>query len=87
MTQRSVRFLRVGFCAGLHQIEAILDLAQQPRKIAPLLRGEAGQDFLLLAQQARDQFFVKRYALARQAQAEFGFAKDEIADLRQRKVV
>ena len=37
----SVRFLRVGLFAGLHQIEALLDLAEQPREIAPFLRGEA----------------------------------------------
>src|SRR4029453_16935121 len=35
---RSVSFLRVGFFAGLHQIETLLDLAQESREIAPLLR-------------------------------------------------
>ena len=38
---RSVSLFRVGLFAGLHQIEALLDLAEQPREIAPLLRGEA----------------------------------------------
>ena len=37
----SVSFLRVGLFAGLHQIEALLDLAEQPGEIAPFLRGEA----------------------------------------------
>jgi hypothetical protein len=38
---RLVRFLRVRLFAGLHKIEALLDLAEQPREIAPLLRREA----------------------------------------------
>src|ERR1700731_3129585 len=44
------------FFAGLHEIEIFLDLAQQQRKILAFPRREASQDFLLLAQQARDQF-------------------------------
>ena len=37
----SIRFLRVRLLAGLHQIEALLDLAEQPREIpcAPARRG------------------------------------------------
>src|SRR3979490_1504334 len=56
------------FLAGLHQIETVLDLAEHQREILSLLRGEAGQDLLLLAQQTRDQLLVQRFALPRHAQ-------------------
>src|SRR6478609_5082319 len=62
-----VRFLRVRLFAGLHQIKALFELAEQASKIPPLLRGETRQYFLFLAQEARDQFLVERCALARQA--------------------
>ena len=48
--------------AGLHQIEALLDLAEQAREFLALLRREAGQDLLLPAQQPRDQLLVQRLA-------------------------
>src|SRR5258708_35956551 len=57
-----------GFPAGLHETEAVLDLAEQRREILSLLRGKAGQNLLLPAQQARDQFLVQRFALPRHAQ-------------------
>ncbi len=47
-------------CAGLHQIEALLDLAEHQREILLLARRKARQDLLLLAQQARDQLLVQR---------------------------
>src|SRR3984893_14545419 len=65
-SQRSIRLLRIRLLAGLHQVEAFLDLAEQRRQLLALLRGEASQNFLLLAQQARDQLLVERFALARQ---------------------
>src|SRR6202011_2372449 len=58
----------VRFLAGLHEIEVFLDLAQHPRKILALLRRQARQDFLLLAQQARDQLLVQRLPRPRHAQ-------------------
>ena len=63
--------LRAGGLGGLHQIEAMLDLAQQQREILALARGQAGQDLLFPAQQARDQFLVERAAFPRHAQPEF----------------
>src|ERR1700736_3934412 len=72
MTKRiSIRLFRVRFLAGLNQVEALLDLAKQRHKILALLHGEARQDLLFLAEQARDQFLIKRLALAAQPKAEF----------------
>src|SRR3981081_1356964 len=56
------------FLAGLHKIETVLDLAEHQRKILSLLRGEARQDLLLLAQQTRDHLLLQRFALPRHAQ-------------------
>src|SRR3954471_11983687 len=67
--RRSIRFLGVRLFAVPYKIEAVLDLAEQQRKIPALPCRETRQYFLLLAQQARDQFLVDRCALARQAQA------------------
>src|SRR5260370_32172034 len=64
----SIRPRLARFPAGLHQIEALLDLAEHQPEIFSLLRGEARQDLLLLAQQARDQFLVQPIALPRHAQ-------------------
>src|SRR5258706_1139080 len=66
----SIRLLGVRLLAGLHEIEALLDLAEHQRKILALLRRETRQDFLLLALQARDQLLIQRFALARHAQLE-----------------
>src|SRR3977135_4075877 len=65
---RSIHPRLARLLGGLHQIETPLDLAARMRKILALLRGEARQDLLLAAQQARDQFPVQRAALPRQAQ-------------------
>src|SRR5258707_15621407 len=67
----SVPVLDVRLPAGLHEIEAVLDLAEHPRKLRALLRGEAGENLLLPAQQARDQLLVERLSLPRHAQGEF----------------
>ena len=69
--EKSIRLLRVGLLAGLHQFEAVFELAQQGSEVAALLRRETRQDLLFAPQQPRKQFLVKRAALARQAQAEF----------------
>src|SRR6516165_7381354 len=66
MAAGSIRLFLVGLPAGLHQIEALLDLAEQQRQILAFLGGKAGEDLLLPAQKARDQLFVQRAALSRQ---------------------
>src|SRR6266700_1048461 len=63
-----IRLLLIRLAAGLHQIEAVLDLAEQPGECLALLGRKAGQDLLLPVQQARDQLLVERAALAGQAQ-------------------
>src|SRR6266436_6886936 len=81
---RSIRLLRVGLRAGLHQIKAPLDLAEQASKLLALARGEASKNLLLPALQARDQLLIERLAPARQAQVEFTavfFVLDALDDL------
>src|SRR6266566_1083229 len=68
--QPSIRAGLVRFPAGLHETEASLDLAEHNRKIPAFLRGETGQDLLLLALQPRDQLLVQCLALSRHAQPE-----------------
>src|SRR5260370_42269332 len=70
MTKKSIRARLVRFPAGLHQTEAFLDLAEHKRKVLALLRGEAGQDLLLLALQPRDQLLIQRLALSCHAELE-----------------
>src|SRR6476659_7726083 len=70
MTKKSIRAGLVRFGAGLHQTEAFLDLAEHKRKLLALLRGEAGQDLMLLAPQPRDQLLVQRLALSCHAEPE-----------------
>src|SRR5260370_464875 len=67
----SIRVFRVRLLAGLDEVKALFDLAEQCCKILSLLHGEARQNLLFLAQQARNQFLVQRLALAGQAKAEF----------------
>src|SRR6516225_1579889 len=74
ITQRqagSIRLFLVGLTAGLHQVEALLHLAEQRCQIFPFLRGKAGHDLLLPAQQAGDQVLVERAPLARHPQPKF----------------
>src|SRR5262249_2666786 len=56
----SIRCLRIGLFAGLYQIQALLELAKQRGERLSLLRGEAGDYFLLLLQESRDQPFITR---------------------------
>src|ERR1700722_17703069 len=65
---RSVRFLLVGLLAGLHEVEAVLDLAEHAREILLLLQRETGHDLVLPAQQARNELLVQRFSLSRHAQ-------------------
>src|SRR5689334_21053374 len=54
----------------LHKIETVFDFSEQAREILFFLRGETGQDLLLPLPKERNELFVERTALAREAQHE-----------------
>src|SRR5579871_992976 len=60
----------VGFLGRLNKLQALFHLAEQPRKILALLRGQARQDALFFPQQTRDQLLIESLALVRHAQRE-----------------
>src|SRR4051812_46498170 len=66
-----IRLLGVRLLAGLDQIEARLDLADQSLERLALVRGQTGHDLALPLLQTRDQLLIERLALAGQSQAEF----------------
>src|SRR5262249_33118155 len=65
------RLFGVRILAGLNQLEAPLDLAEQSCEIIALLLRKAGQDRMLPVQQARKQLLVELAPLRGQLQPEF----------------